>query len=470
MRKWPYVCNTNCRKLRTKPMAQLNEAIARYHRILESEKFSGNAWVASLEERMRQAHLITAGRAVSPVLRPHFITARQYANLVKASEALYSAIDRTEKLALANPALMTRMQMLPAEKLLASINPGYSFMAVTALLDTHINNGSLHVVSYQADTPAGVIYGEALNNVFYDSEPVREFRKKYKLTKVGGTKPLLQSVLKAFKEFGGKTKQPQIAILEFRQPFQNSDSSEGHLLSEFFRREGFQTEVVTPDQLEYRNGKLSKGGFQIDLVYRRVKVSEFLVRFDLNHPLVRAYRERAICVVNSFRSELAQKRAIFDLLTDESLTSSFPSAEKRAIRDFIPWTRVVTPTRTNFREEPVDLLEFIRKNREKLILRPNDNSDERTYVGTELDEAAWDRAIKVASRGTYVVQEVVPPLVSTFPVNRFGRVEMQELSVDVHPHSFLGKVNGCSTWVKPADARGFSTVNGLAPTFILEQK
>ncbi|HYZ83589.1 MAG TPA: hypothetical protein VE621_04280 [Bryobacteraceae bacterium] len=451
-------------------MAQSNEAIARYNRILESEELRDGSWISSLHEKLKEAHLYSGGRPVSPVLRPHFITSRQYANLIKVSEALYGAIDRTEKLALDNPALMSRMQMLPAEKLLASINPGYSYMAVTALLDTHINNGSLHVLGYQADTPAGVIYGEALNNVFYEAEPVRELRKKYKLTKVGGTKPLVESILKAYGEFGGRSKNPNIGILEFRQPFQSADLGESQLLAEFFRQEGYATEVVTPDQLEYRNGVLRKGAFQIDVIYRRVRVSEFLVRFDLNQPLVRAYRERAVCVVNSFRSELAQKRAIFDLLTDDRITRDFPAAERKAVRDFIPWTRVVSATKTTHNDEEIDLLDFIRKNREKLVLRPNDGSDERTYIGAELDEASWDRAMKQALRSSYVVQEVVPPNTGVFPVLRFGQIEMQELVVDVHPHSFLGKVEGCSTWVKPVETRGFSSVTGLAPTFIIDPK
>ena len=79
----------------------------------------------------------------------------------------------------------------------------------------------------------------------------------------------------------------------------------------------------------------------IDLIFRRVKVQEFLVRFDLSHPLLRAYRDRAVCMVNSFRSELAQKKAIFDLLTDEDITADFPAAERKAIKEFVPWTRVV---------------------------------------------------------------------------------------------------------------------------------
>jgi hypothetical protein len=449
-------------------MTQLNEAIARYHRILES--YDDLGWVDELEQKLNASNLTAGNRRVAPVLRPHFITQRQYNNLVKAAEALYCAIDRIEKMALSNPVLMSRMQMLPAEKMLANIDPGYPYLAVTSLLDTHLNNGSLQFVGYTAETPLGVVYGDALNSAFYDAPPVKEFRKKYPLTKLGGSKSLLDSLLKAYKAFGGK-KAPSIAIVEFRQPFQGSESGEFAMLIEHFRAEGFKAEVVTPDQLEYRNGVLRRGDFVIDLVYRRVKVSEFLVRFDLNHPLVRAYRDRAVCMVNSFRSEMAQRRAIFDLLTDDSITSSFPTAERKAIRDYIPWTRVVAAGNTVYREETIDLPAFIRTNRDRLVLKPSDDDGERrTFYGPEMDDASWERAVKTAMRDSYVVQEVTEGLTSEFPLHRYGTIEMREMHVDVHPHAFFGKVNGCSTWVSPVGSAGFSTVSGLAPTFILESK
>ena len=190
-------------------MTQLNEAIARYHRILESESYRDLSWFEALEQKLHASHLTGGNRRVSPVLRPHFITQRQYTNLVKAAEYLYCAIDRIEKLALTTPALMSRMQMLPAEKMLASVDPGYPYMSVTSLLDTHLNNGSHAVRRLYCQTPAGVVYGDAVNNAFYDAPPVKEFRKKYPLAKFSGSKALLQSLLKAYKEFGGK-KSPNI--------------------------------------------------------------------------------------------------------------------------------------------------------------------------------------------------------------------------------------------------------------------
>jgi len=69
-------------------MTQLSEAVARYHKILESEKYRDLSWAHTLQERMKAQNLAVGGRPVSPVLRPHFITRRQYAGLVKAVESL----------------------------------------------------------------------------------------------------------------------------------------------------------------------------------------------------------------------------------------------------------------------------------------------------------------------------------------------------------------------------------------------
>lgn len=452
-------------------MTQLGEAIARYHKLLESDTYKDLAWAEALQDRMKAQHLMAGNRPISPVVRPHFITRRQYTNLVKAAEYLFSAIQRVEKMALSSAALQTRIQLLPAEKMLAAVDPGYSLPSVTSLLDTRLNNGTLRFVEYNAETPAGVAYGEALSEVFYDCPPVKEFRKKHPLVKLGGAKHLLHALLKAWHEFGGKTKKPQIGILEFRAPFQAADSSEFLLLVEYFRREGIAAEIVSPDQLEYRNGVLRRGDFQIDLIYRRMRVQEFLVRFDLSHPVVRAYRDRKVCMVNSFRSEVSQKKAIFDLLTDDAITSTFPAAERKAIRDFVPWTRMVQAAKATYQEEEVDLPDFIMKNRSRLILKPNDDAtDQQAYTGADLNDTAWEKALRQAMRSPYVVQEMPEPTSFTFPVYQWGELSYKEMKVDVHPHSFLGKVHGCSSWLSPANANGFSTLAGLAPTFILDSK
>ncbi len=452
-------------------MTQLGEAIARYHKLLETEPYADLSWAHALQERMTAQRLTVAGRPVSPVLRPHFITRRQYVSMVRAVESLSSAIERVQNMAAGTPQLLARMELLPAEKMLAAVDPGSSFLSVTSLINTHINNGTLRVAQFNPDTPTGVAYGDALADLFYDAPPVKELRKRYTLEKMPGMKHMLQAIVKAYKDWGGKNKRPNIAILEFRQPFQTTESGENVLIAEYFRKEGFSTEIATPEQVEYRNGVLRKGDFAIDLVFRRVRIQEFLVRFDLTHPLLRAYRDRAVCVINNFRSEMAQKKAIFDLLTDDAITANFPTAERKAIRDFIPWTRVVHGAKTTFYDKEIDLTDFILQNRERLVLRPNDdNAEQNSYRGSEVDASGWEKALKTALRSPYVVQELVEPVIETFPLLTYGHLEMRKMKVDVHPHSYLGKVQGCSSWLTSVGSGGFSTLSGVAPTFILEGK
>jgi len=450
-------------------MTQVGEAIARYHKLIESEPYIDLAWAKGLEDQIKAAKL--SGRPISPVLRPHFLNNRDYAAMAKAAETVLSAISRVERMALANPALLARLQLLPAERMLAAVDPGYDFGSITGLLSTNLHNGTLRFVSHSPDAAPGVLFGETLGDLYFDTPPLREFRKKYKLKKLGGAKPLLAVLTKAYKQCGGKQKKPRIAIVEFRQPFQGADTSEYALLAEFFTSEGFPTEIISPDQIEYRNGVLRRGDFTIDIVYRRVKLQEFLVRFDLTHPLVRAYKERAVCMVNSFRTELGSKRAIFDLLTDDAVTAKFPAAERRAIKDFVPWTRLVQAAKTTYKNHKVDLPDFVMKHRNKLVLKPNDdNAELSTVYGARTDDLGWEKALRQAMRTPYVVQEVAEPTRVVFPLMQYGSLMMKDMQVDVHPHSFLGKVHGCSSWLSVAGAPGFSTLTGLAPTFLLEGK
>jgi hypothetical protein len=452
-------------------MNQVDEAVARYHKLLETDPYRDLGWVEQLHQAMTASQLVLGGKPVSAFLRPHFLTRRQYDAMAKGAEALAAAVDRVRQLAIATPALMARLDMLPGERMLAEMNPGYKHFTITSLLDSHIQNGSLRFSQFSAETPTGVLYHDLLSDLFLDAAPVKEFRKRHKLTKIPSAKYLHSALLRAFKDFGQKKKSPNIAILEFKQPFETMESREHLLLKEYFASMGNPCEVVSPEQLDYRNGVLRKGEFTIDLIFRRLRTQEFLVRYDLTtHPLVRAYRDGAVCMVNSFRSDMAQRKALLDLLTDETVTAKFPAAEKKAIRSFVPTTRMMGERKVTWDGAEVDLPEFVLRHREKLVLRPNGESAELpVYEGASMDDSQWDRAIKRAIRERYVVQETVPAATAKFPISVYGMLDMKEMRVDIHPHLCLGKAVSCSAWLTPASS-GFSTAIGVTPTYLLESK
>jgi hypothetical protein len=448
-------------------MSLVSEAIARYHKLIESAPYIDLAWTRALEERIQAEKL--DGRSVSPVLRPHFVTKRDYATLSKAAETLLSAVTRMEQMVLATPALLARAQMLPAERMLAAVDPGYT-TPISLVWEAALTEKGLHFTGCANTIPPGVLHGEALDELYFESPLVREFRKKHKLRKISGAKPLLAAILKAYKEFKGQQKRPNIAIVEARPPF-SSGASEHALLAAFFTQEGYPTQIVSPDQLEFRNDVLRSGDFTADIVLRRVRLQEFLVRYDLNHPLIQAYKSHAILMVNNFRADLASKRTMFDLLTDAKLTAKFPAAERAAIKDFLPWTRLVAAGKATYKSQTVDLLEFIAKHRAKLILRPNDEGSEfHPIVGAQVDDAAWEKALRQAQRSPWVVQEAVEQAHFVFPLLQYGSLMMKDMVTHLYPHLFGGQVHGASCWLDAAGAGGFSTLTGMAPVFLLEGK
>jgi hypothetical protein len=308
-----------------------------------------------------------------------------------------------------------------------------------------------------------------LGEMIQDAPPLKELRKRFKLTRPMGAKPLMASLQKAWKQFGGATT-PRVAVIEFRQIYSTFESAEYALLVERLRAEGFEAEVASPEQLDYRNGVLRKGDFPIDVVYRGVRAHEFLLRYDLTHPLVRAYRDGKVCVVNNFRTELTRKRALLALLSDEAVTGGFPAAERQAIESSVPWTRIVAPGKTTYRGETIDLVDFILKHRCRLALRPNvDGGEAHSTEGHLVDDAGWERALRVALRHPFVVEERQEEHDVTFPVEEDGRIVYRDLRVEVAPHAYLGKVQGCSARVSTRQG-GYMAHAGLAPTLILDPR
>jgi len=74
---------------------------------------------------------------------------------------------------------------------------------------------------------------EGLSDLFYDCPPVKEFRRRYTLTRMAA-EAVPERAAQAYKMFAG-AKKPNIGILEFRDP---TGRSEYEIFRELFQREG----------------------------------------------------------------------------------------------------------------------------------------------------------------------------------------------------------------------------------------
>ena len=283
---------------------------------------------------------------------------------------------------------------------------------------------------------------------------------------------MLDVLLDSYEEFLGRKPDtvPQIAIVDLKgMPTQK----EFELFKEFFDREGYPTVICSPDELSFENGRLRTGSFLIDIVYKRLLVNEYLPIVSEYPALLNAYRAGAICMVNSFRSKLIHKKALFAVLTDQRRAGLFSGAEQQAIRSHVPWTRLVRDEKTDYFGEEIELLSFINDNRNKLVLKPNDDyGGHGITIGWNADEIGWEEALRGAlTNGDYLVQERVPTARETFPaLQDDGRVQFAEQLVDLDPLLFNGRVKSAFTRLSFTELANVSSGGGMVPTFIIEKK
>ena len=445
-----------------------SRAVDDYNALIDGRQDLLDESRAFLLDRFREVRLIFGGRTLSPYLRPHFVTREDWQSITVACETIWGAIEKIGTIAPGNRVMLEQIGLTDGERDLVAIDPGYGDVSVTSRLDSFLAGEAYSFVELNAECPAGIAYQDVAAEIFCELPLMRHFMRTHRVTPMYCRNKLLASLLAIYERVRGKGERPNIGIVDYKGlPTQR----EFELFKEYFEGEGYQTAIADPRELELREGKLFSGDCRIDLVYRRVLTNELLEKIDECRALVQAYRTGAAVLVNSFRTKYVHKKMLFGILTDEQHQHHFSDAERTAIRNHIPWTRKLKDTKTTYGDETVDLLDYVRSDRSKLVLKPNDDyGGHGIYIGWETDPAGWDQAIEAALAGDYLVQERVSTGREMFPfVNeKEGGVQMIEQLLDIDPLLFFGKVGGGFTRLSSSSLANVSSGAGMVPTMIVD--
>lgn len=449
----------------------MQEAVSFYHQLLEDAELAESSRTM-LDEGLERAKLIFGGRRLSPYLRPHFVTESDWARVTSVCETVWGAIQKVKDAAVEDLALLDELGVTEIERELVRIDPGYRQVSPTARLDSFLTEGAYSFVELNGESPAGIAYADAAYDIFSSLPVMRSFGERYTLRTMPGRHLLLGVLLRAYAEFLGREpgRTPRIAIVDLKGlPTQK----EFELFKEYFESRGYPAVIASPDELEFSGGRLRAGDFEIDIVYKRLLVNEYLPIMRDHPALLDACRARAICMVNSFRSKTIHKKALFAVLTDDRYSRLFTAGERDAIRRHVPWTRKVREGKTEHGGVEIDLVEFIARARGQLVLKPNDDyGGHGIYIGWDGDDGAWQEALRLAlADGDYIVQERVKTAREVFPaLLDDGSVRFTEQLVDLDPMLFYGKVGSSFTRLSYTELANVSSGGGMVPTFIIDDK
>src|SRR5271154_5534324 len=344
--------------------------------------------------QLRVAKLTFGRRVHCPFLRPFFLSPQDEARVRTVAESIAEIAERVTKAAFEDNSLFEQFHLRPEEARLARIPTGPGPASTASRLDAFLLPDSLKFAEYNGESPAGPGYSESLSEIFRELPVMKEFAKSYEIHSYPLSAKLLDALIQTYVEWGGKTKRPQMVITDFRGV---PTWSEFEILKARFEKLGVPVVLAQPQELDFDGKCLSFKGKKIDLVYRRVLINDIVARPKECEALVKAYEANAVCVANNFRCKIPHVKAFFALLTDERNATLFSQKEKDLIRRHIPWTRVVSDASTSHYGEPIDLLAFIRKNRDNLVLKPSDEyGGTGVTLGWETNEKAWDATIEKA--------------------------------------------------------------------------
>jgi uncharacterized circularly permuted ATP-grasp superfamily protein len=457
----------------------LETAIQTYHRILQEG--AAHPTQEQLTQVQRDQNLFFGERPLVSVLRPRFISSNQY-DLLRHAVGLVGTACRRLATAMENePELKTDLLLTPAEETVIAMHPGYAEPSAHSRMDTFltIDGQSLQFVEYNAESPAAIAYEDVLSQVFLDLPAMQAFAKHYTIRSLPARHRLLETLLTCWRDFGG-THTPIIAILDWKGL---PTHSEFLLFQHYFAEQGYEAIICSPDDLLLRNGRLyarnpemlgtPRNEVPIDLVYKRVLTSEFLMHYGdafVDHPLTQAYAAGAICMVNSFRAKLLHKKSIFALLTDDQHQERFTAEEQAAIQRHVPWTRVVRAGSSTYQGASIDLLEFARRNQERLLLKPNDEyGGKGIVIGWETSPSDWQQALADALESPFVVQERVTIAYEDYPAMIDGQLQIGRRLVDSDPFLFGTDSAGCLTRLSTVTLLNVTAGGGsTVPTFVID--
>jgi uncharacterized circularly permuted ATP-grasp superfamily protein len=449
----------------------LLEAINYYHSLLDNDSARENQ--AALDEAQRREGLFFGSRPLSTVLRPRLMTTAQYDHLREVSEAIAVAARDVRSYALTDQRARDLLAFTPGEAALLEIDPGYSEPSASSRLDSFFDNetNSLQFVEYNAESPAAIAYEDVLSEVFLSLPVMAEFGRRYTARPIPARHRMFQALMDAFREWG-RADEPRTAILDWEGL---PTHSEFVLFRDYFAQQNLETLICAPDDLEYRGGVLYAKGQPINLIYRRLLISEFLGRYGdaaLEHPLVQACRDGAVCLVNSFRTKPLYKKMIFGLLSDPEImeAAGIEHETQLLLGRHIPWTRRVQPGRTSYAGMEVDLLPFIIGQQDQLLLKPNDEyGGKGITIGWETSPEDWERAVEAACADPFVVQERVNIAYEDYPSFHDDQLQIGRRLVDTDPYLFGTSVEGCLTRLSTVTLLNVTAGGGsTVPTLLIE--
>jgi hypothetical protein len=399
---------------------------------------------------------------------PHFVSPGQVRRVKHAVTVLCRVLDRFCDAYSSDPALREELQLPDTEDSLIRIEPGYPRPMRICRLDAFLQGYDVKFLEFNADSPAGVGYTDILFEGLRTTIQLPRVRQEFDTAYTRILPELIATLEDAYAHVRAtRTDLPERPRLALVDAEGSPSVPEFRIICAAAKAAGLEADHATLDEVAYDGSTLRVKDEPVQLVYRRALLED-LDQSDL----VAAARDGRVCLVNPFRSRVANNKKLFALFQDPRFAHLLEGDEADVIKATIPWTRILRPGRVSYGDWTLDLLSFVADNREKLVLKPaSDFGGHGVSLGMETPQDEWERVVAAhADRADYVVQEYVPVPEEMFPTVEDGHVQMRLKRFNINPFGIGGRYAGSITRISDRAVINVSAGGGLLPSVIGRHK
>ncbi len=448
--------------------SKLSDLYADLNAILRANKAAVKDEVERFKQKAAENHLQYAGRALLIAFYPFIVTAAQARSIAGVAESMLGLAERTTRLFLEEESLRQPFGFGPEQLRLIEAHPGYELSIPCARFDSFFDGQSLLFSELNTDGASGMDGADKLPKFLLASPTMQAFFSKYPVRVFDINERVLDTILQCYRQFvggNGVSSSPRLAIVDWNDVL---TSEEFFAFREFCGERGYEAVVADPRELEYNGEVLSHKGLKIDIIYRRVVSLELIERLDEVTAMIEAFVDHNVCMVGSFRSDVAFNKKIFEAMQSGEFARYYSERERRLIHEHVPWTRSFVDAECTYRGRQTNITELARENKDNFVLKPATMYQGRgVKLGVQHTTEQWEDALKACQADDFVLQELLP--IPSLPIGVWNdELEMEERLIHLGEFVFGGGF--CGFYCRASDVPVVNSHSKelLVPCFVLE--
>lgn len=387
-------------------------------------------------EKVSNSTAIYKGKPIPFLAHPMFVTENELSQFQKISDMMLSITNKLTKTYLEDSKFRKLFGFSELLEELILVDNGYDINVPIGRFDIFFKDyDNFKFCELNTDGSSAMNEDNQLAQILLETQALKDFGNQYKLNYFELFFSWVDESIKIYNKYTMENKKPNVAIVDF---IESATTFEFEEFKKAYEERGYNCIIVDPRNLKYKDGDLYHEDYKIDLVYRRIVTFELIERSEEIKDFIQAYKDKAVCVIGSIRSQIVHNKIVFKILHDDYTLNLLSEEEQDFVKKHVPLTKIFNGDKSVFNQ--------VLNNKEKYIMKPFDlNASRGVYTGRDFSQEEWEEKLLESWSEDYLYQEYCDPYTRDFVVYEDGEAVVKEFKQIIGLFLYNEKLAGLYT-------------------------